>query len=88
LVDGHTLACWLFTKRSEYSSWPAAERTVKDFKPPKWDAPFTLEVTFMSPEHADRGRETLKGERIGERTVRVTGDAVPDVLQCFERGFK
>lgn len=66
----------------------AAARRFNDFKPLKWAGPFTLEVTFMSAEHADRGRETLKGERIGDRTVRVTGDAVPDVLQCFERGFK
>lgn len=74
-------------ERIESKAFAAAKR-VKEFKPLKWDGPFTMEVTYRSPELADRGCETIQGERIDGVTVRLVRDTVYDVLRCFERGFE
>lgn len=65
-----------------------AARRIKDFKPIKWDAPFVLEVTFRTPEHADKAHGTIGGARTADRTVRVQRNTVAEALQCFERGFE
>jgi D-amino peptidase len=66
----------------------AAARRVKDFRPLKWNGPFTLDVTFIFPQNADRAIATIGGQRAGDRTVRLQRDTVPELLQCFERGFE
>jgi len=66
----------------------AAAKRVKGFKPLKWTGPFTIDVTFNSPENADRATATIGGQRAGDRTVRLQRDTIPELLQCFERGFE
>jgi len=65
-----------------------AARRAKSLKPLKWEGPFVLEVTFKSPDHADRSLETIRGERADDLTVRIQRDTIAEVLQCFERGFE
>ncbi len=66
----------------------AAAKRVKEFTPLKWTGPFTIDVTFNFPENADRAISTMGGQRAGDRTVRLQRDTIPDLLQCFERGFE
>lgn len=65
-----------------------AARRAGSIEPAKWDGPFTLEVTFKSPENADRAAETLGADRTAGRTVTLRRETVAEVLQCFERGFE
>lgn len=64
----------------------AAKRS-KTLKPLKWEGPYVLEVVYKNPECADRGHETLGGERVDRRTIRLERESVLDALRCFERGF-
>ena len=66
----------------------AAAKRVTTFKPLKWTGPFTLEVTFNFSDNADRAFTTIGGQRLGERTVRIQGGTIAELLQCFERGFE
>jgi len=66
----------------------AAAKRAKQIKPLKWDPPFTLDVSFNLPENADRAAVTTGGRRIDDRTVRIQRDTIPELFQCFERGFE
>lgn len=65
-----------------------AARRANEIKPVKWDGPFVLEVTYKSPEDADRSLETIGGERAADLTIRLQRDSAAELLQCFERGFE
>jgi len=65
----------------------AAARRLKEFKPLTIEGLVTLEVSYRSPDSADKVQETTGGERIAGRTVRIVRDNVFEALRHFERGF-
>ncbi len=65
-----------------------AAKRARTIAPVKWQGPFVLEITYKSPEFADRSLESIGGERADGLTVRLRRDSIPELLQCFERGFE
>lgn len=66
----------------------SAAKRIANFKPLRWDGPFSLDVTFHYAQIADEAITTLGGQRVGDRTVRLHCDTIPELFRCFERGFK
>lgn len=51
-------------------------------KPVVWNGPFVFEKTFLSEEHADSAEQNarLPVVRLSERTIRLTGDRIEDII--------
>ncbi|NLN79494.1 MAG: M55 family metallopeptidase [Armatimonadetes bacterium] len=65
-----------------------AAKRVKEFKLLTTELPCTLDVTYHTPNLADRVFDTGGGQRIDGCTVRVVADTIFDAFKRFERGFQ
>lgn len=60
-----------------------ALKRLQDFKPLKFDPPYTIEVTFTDEEIAARSAWIPGAERTGERSVAFTSEDFMDILKFF-----
>ncbi|NLN76019.1 MAG: M55 family metallopeptidase [Armatimonadetes bacterium] len=65
-----------------------AAKRIKDFKLLTLDLPCTVDVTYQTPDIADRVLDTSNGERIDGSTVRFTAKTALEAFKRFERGFQ